>query len=198
MGGLMSQVLGKDKDDPPEKKDPYDGLSPEQKVHAAACSGDVKTLEQLHAEGVDLNTPRDQDGLAALDSCAWSGNVAGALALLKFGADPSATQQAIVGAAAWGSNELLEALLDAGGPVDQEMGNYTALHWAVEMGIEDCSCTLVKRGAWKLEPQQDLVLLRARRKRYRELLECIAEADPARKEECVAIPWWHCANCEIL
>lgn len=54
----------------------------------------------------------------ALDSCSWSGVTAGAHALLRLGADPSRTVQAVVGAASWGNTDHLETLIDVGGPAD--------------------------------------------------------------------------------
>ncbi|CAK0843998.1 unnamed protein product [Prorocentrum cordatum] len=133
-------------------------------------------LEELAAEGVDLNKPRDPDGLLPIDACAWSGCTSGVMALLRLGASASKSVQAVAGAAAWGHPELLEALLAAGGPVDQDFSNSTPLRWAVEMSHEDCAEILVRYGAWKAEPEQDAVLGRARRKRLRSLLDAIAQA----------------------
>eukprot|EP00435_Cladocopium_sp_Y103_P033812 s777_g8.t1 len=110
------------------KKDPYAELTDSLKVHAAACNND---------DGVDFNEPRPQDGYYALDSCAWSGNVDAIKVLLEHGADPSITMQAVVGAASWGDPEMLEALIDAGGHVDQELNSETALRWAVQFGHEE-------------------------------------------------------------
>lgn len=197
MGGVITRVL-KAKKDPPLKKDKYEGLTPSQKVHAAACDGDVAELERLAAEGVDMNEPRHPDGLMALDACAFSGCMEGAMTLIRLGADPAQTVQAVVGAATWGNPELLEALLEKGGPVDQELSQQTALRWAVEYGNEDCAVILVRRGAWKLEPLQDLVLMRAQSRRMRQLLESIAQADPERAEDCVLQPCWRSCGCEVL
>ncbi|CAK9030026.1 unnamed protein product [Durusdinium trenchii] len=163
------------------KKDPYADLTPELKVHAAACNNDVKMLEKLAKDGVDFNEPRPQDGYYALDSCAWSGNVEAINVLLQHGADPSIT---------------LQALISAGGQVDQELNSETALRWAVQFGHEDCALLLVQKGAWKLEPNQELLLLRAKSRRMRKLLEGIAQVDPDRAADCVVPPCWK--TCEIL
>mmetsp|Transcript_1815 Transcript_1815/g.4035 ORF Transcript_1815/g.4035 Transcript_1815/m.4035 type:complete len:202 (+) Transcript_1815:75-680(+) len=201
MGSVMMHMLMavKAKVDPPLKapgSDPYEGLSPEQMVHAAACNDDVKTLERLAQEGADLNAPREPDGLLALDATSWSGCAAGSFALLRLGADASATQQAVCGAAAWGKAELLEALLDAGGPLDQELSQSTPLRWSVEMGHEDCSLVLQRKGAWKVEPDQEYVLRRAKGKRMAQFLQCVAEEDPKRAAACVLPPYWK--TCDIL
>jgi len=171
-------------------------LTKDQQVHAAAANGDIQMLEELAAAGVDLNKPRDPDGLMPIDACAWSGCTSGVMALLRLGASASKSVQAVAGAAAWGHPELLEALLAAGGPVDQEFSNSTPLRWAVEMSHEECAEILVRYGAWKEEPEQDAVLRRARSKRLRSLLDAIAEADPARASECVVLPCWK--SCEVL
>eukprot|EP00434_Breviolum_minutum_P035652 symbB.v1.2.031563.t1/scaffold3637.1/size52925/1 len=130
------------------KKDPYAELTDEMKVHAAACNNDVKMLEKLAKElrhesgsnvpgmehcfrckdGIDFNVPRPQDGYYALDSCAWSGNVDAIKVLLAHGADPSITLQAVVGAASWGDPEMLEALIDAGGQLDQDIRSISCLN----------------------------------------------------------------------
>eukprot|EP00931_Biecheleriopsis_adriatica_P011353 TRINITY_DN112442_c0_g1_i1.p1 TRINITY_DN112442_c0_g1~~TRINITY_DN112442_c0_g1_i1.p1 ORF type:complete len:196 (-),score=42.53 TRINITY_DN112442_c0_g1_i1:71-658(-) len=177
-------------------KDPYADLTPELTVHAAACSDDVKQLEKLAEEGVDLNQPRPQDGYYALDACAWSGAVAGTKALLRLGADPTDTLQAVVGAVTWGHYDVLEALLEAGAPVDQELSGETALRWAIQFGHEDCAVLLVKKGAWKLEPNQEMILRRAKGKRMKTLLESIAQLDPDRAADCVLPPCWR--TCNIL
>lgn len=131
-----------------------------------------------------------QDGYYALDSCAWSGNVEAIKVLLEHGADPSLTAQAVVGAASWGDPEMLEALIDAGGPVDQELTNETALRWAVQFGHEDCGLLLVRKGAWQLEPNQELLLMRAKSRRMRKLLAAIAQLEPDRAADCVVPPCW--------
>ena len=178
------------------KKDPYAELTDEMKVHAAACNNDVKMLEKLAKDGIDFNVPRPQDGYYALDSCAWSGNVDAIKVLLAHGADPSITLQAVVGAASWGDPEMLEALIDAGGQLDQELSSETPLRWAVQFGHEDCALVLVKKGAWKLEPNQEILLRRAKSRRMRQLLESIAQIDPDRAADCVVPPCWK--SCEIL
>ncbi|CAE7616772.1 ASB3 [Symbiodinium natans] len=175
-------------EDAKKGEDPYANLEPELKVHAAACNNDVKMLEKLGEEGIDFNQPRPQDGYYALDSCAWSGNEDAIKMLLRHGADPSITLQAVVGAASWGDPDLLKVLLDAGGPVDQELSNETALRWAVQYGHEDCAVLLVKKGAWQLETNQEIVLIRAKGRRMRKLLESIAQADPDRAADCVVPP----------
>jgi len=192
MGSVCSR---KAKLEPPLVKNPYEGLTPAQQVHAAACSEDVAHIEKLAAEGVDLNEPREMDNFLALDSCAWSGVTGGAHALLRLGADPSLTMQAIVGAAAWGNAELLDALLAAGGPVDQELSDSTALRWAVEMNQEESVEVLVKHGGWRKEPQQDWVLMRLKRKRMEKALTAIAKEDPEIAEDCVLPPYW--SGCTI-
>jgi len=199
----LAKSKAKTEDDPPRRDLPQyqfdkDGnpLTKDQQVHAAACNGDVQMLEELAAEGVDLNKPRDPDGLLPIDACAWSGCTSGVMALLRLGASASKSVQAVAGAAAWGHPELLEALLAAGGPVDQDFSNSTPLRWAVEMSHEDCAEILVRYGAWKAEPEQDAVLGRARRKRLRSLLDAIAQVDPARAPDCVVVPCWK--SCEIL
>ncbi|CAJ1389481.1 unnamed protein product, partial [Effrenium voratum] len=164
--------------------DPYADLEPALKVHAAACNNDIKMLEKLAEAGVDFNTPRPQDGYYALDACAWSGNFDSINMLIRHGADASITLQAVVGAASWGSPEMLEALISAGGPINQELCSESALRWAVQFGHEDCAILLVKKGAWKLEPNQEILLLRAKGKRMRQLLECIAQLDPDRAADC--------------
>ncbi|CAE7560314.1 unnamed protein product [Symbiodinium pilosum] len=142
-------------------------------------------LEKLGEEGVDFNTPRPQDGYYALDACAWSGNEDAIKMLLRHGADPSITLQAVVGAASWGDPDLLKVLLDAGGPVDQELSNETALRWAVQYGHEDCAILLVQKGGWRLETNQELVLRRAKGRKMRKLLGSIAQVDPDRAADCV-------------
>eukprot|EP00439_Symbiodinium_sp_Y106_P085734 s558_g29.t1 len=130
---LTRKLKGED-----EKKaeDPYANLEPELKVHAAACNNDVKMLEKLGEERLRkslFHRPYlacTQDGYYALDACAWSGNEDAIKMLLRHGADPAITLQAVVGAASWGDPDLLKVLLDAGGPVDQELSNETALRWA--------------------------------------------------------------------
>mmetsp|Transcript_36087 Transcript_36087/g.84594 ORF Transcript_36087/g.84594 Transcript_36087/m.84594 type:complete len:197 (-) Transcript_36087:200-790(-) len=179
-------------EDPP--KDPYEGLTPEETVHAAACTDDVETIARLGAEGVDLNTRRAQDGLFPLDACSWSGSDLAALALLRAGADASQSIKAVVGAASWGHYELLKCLLEGGAQVDQEMSNYTALRWALFMDHEDCAELLLSHGALKLEEEKSAVLLQARQKRMQKFLEEAAKAHPDLASECV-LPK---SSCEIL
>mmetsp|Transcript_78176 Transcript_78176/g.205176 ORF Transcript_78176/g.205176 Transcript_78176/m.205176 type:complete len:200 (-) Transcript_78176:22-621(-) len=199
MGFAFSRLpLPGKKEDPPLSGQRYEGLSDEQKVHAAACNNDIRMLELLVEEGVSLDAPREQDGLSALDACAWSGATQGTLALLRLGADPRQTVQAVCGAAAWGNAEILEAMLDAGGPADQEHSQSSALRWSIEMGNEDCAEILVRKGAWKEEPEKDFLLRRAKKRRWKLLLDRIAEVDPSRKEECVLPPTFFDAYCTVL
>jgi len=162
----------------------YENLSPEEKLHAAACDDNVDLLEELAKEGVDLNAPR-QDGGTALDACAWSGSVLGAETLLKLGADPAATVQALAGAASWGHARLLEMLLAKGGKVNQEHGNFTALRWAIEMNHEDCAVALQRYDAIALELKQVGMLKRARQSGMRQFLEAVTEAHPELAQDCV-------------
>jgi len=185
---------GKAKEDPLIKKDPYANLSPDQKVHAAACNGDIVELERLAAEGVSLTEPREGDGNYPLDSCAWLGHQDAAMALLRLGADPVMNVQAVVGAATWGHAELLEVLLDGGARLDQDLSNETALRWAVQMNNEECAEVLVKKGAWKLETNKDILISRAKGKGMRKLLECIVQVDPDRAADCVINP----CSCNIM
>mmetsp|Transcript_8138 Transcript_8138/g.22502 ORF Transcript_8138/g.22502 Transcript_8138/m.22502 type:complete len:195 (-) Transcript_8138:43-627(-) len=194
MGSACSRR--KAKEDPPMTKNPYEALTPAQQVHAAACNGDVKHIEKLAAEGVDFNTPRQPDNFHALDACAWCEATECGLALLRLGADPCLTMQAVVGAAANGSQELLVALLDAGGPVDQELSDSSALRWAIEMNQEECAEILLKRGAWEKEPEQDWLLARFKRKRMAKALAAVATLDPSLAEDCVMPPYW--SGCSML
>jgi len=203
MGLFSSKVKGDDNGTLANKyRYDKDGkeLTKEQMVHAAACHDDVEMIEQLAAEGVDLNSARsswgDQDGLLPIDSAIWSGKHKGVMALLRLGASAKDSKQAVAGAATWGHAEMLEALLKAGGPVDQEFSQSSPLRWAVEFSHEECAEILVRHGAWKLESAKEIVLRKAKRKRMRELLEAIAEADPAIAADC-EIPSC-CRSCEIL
>jgi len=175
----------------------YEGLTPDQMVHAAACSGDIGKLEELAAEGVDLDRPRDIDGYTALDACCWSGGSDGALALLRLGAKPARSIQAMVGAASWGHAELLEAMIKHGGPVNQELSDSTVLRWAVETNQEDSALVLLRHGAWELENQQEWLLRRLKRKGMARALEAVAEADPEWAAECV-MPTGLAATCALL
>mmetsp|Transcript_70944 Transcript_70944/g.154132 ORF Transcript_70944/g.154132 Transcript_70944/m.154132 type:complete len:206 (+) Transcript_70944:73-690(+) len=194
----VERRFGSEKEKIDKPSDPYSELSVSQKVHAAACNDDVELIDRLAEQGADFNEPRDQDGLRALDACAWSGSGAGALALLRHGADPKQTVQAIVGAAAWGKPELLKKLLDGGGDMNQEHSNYTALRWAVEMSHEECAVVLMLAGAWKTEPEQDVIVAQARRRRLRTFLAAVAEQDPVRAKDCILPPWWKCDGCAVL
>ncbi|CAE7940454.1 Protein YIPF1 [Symbiodinium microadriaticum] len=104
------QRLTRQGEDEKKGEDIYADLEPELKVHAAACNNDVKMLEKLGEESL----------------------------LQQEGVDFNQPRpQAIVGAASWGDPDLLKVLLDAGGPVDQELSNETALRWAVQYGHEE-------------------------------------------------------------
>jgi hypothetical protein len=174
------------KPQPRSKFDPsrYDNLSPIEKLHAAACDDNTELIEELAKEGVDLDAARE-DGQTALDACAWSGSIRGAETLLNCGADPAATVQALAGAASWGHAEMLKMLLEKGGKVNQEHGNYTALRWAIEMGNEDCAVVLQKFDAIALEEKQVGILKRARQSGMREFLAAVAEAHPDLAQDCV-------------
>jgi len=180
----------KSKEDPPLKdRSKYEGLDPEQQVHAACCEDDVEYLERLATAGVNLDALRKPDNLHALDACAWAGNTDCGQALLRHGASPAKTVQAIVGATAWGSCKFLEAMLKLDGPVDQEMSDSTAAHWAVQMNQEEALEVLLRYGAWEKEPEQDLLLERIKRKRWQKQLNIIAEHDPDVAEDCVLPPY---------
>mmetsp|Transcript_42464 Transcript_42464/g.74442 ORF Transcript_42464/g.74442 Transcript_42464/m.74442 type:complete len:200 (+) Transcript_42464:95-694(+) len=199
MGGVCGRRKPKALD-PEERKRKYAGLEPEEQLMAAACENDVQKMESLAKEGVDLHARRKEDGLFALDQCAWSGNDIGCACLLRLGADPSQSLQAVVGCATWGHTEILEAMLEGGAQVDQEFGNFTALQWACEMPHEECAKILIKYGAWKLEPNQATVLRRLKGLRSEGAKEClaaIAAADPERAKDCVMPPWWAC-QCQVL
>jgi ankyrin repeat protein len=177
---------------PPKKERPfkffhpsrYENLSPQEKLHAAACDDNADLIEQLAKKGVDLNAPR-QDGQTALDACAWSGSTVSAEALLDVGADPAVTVQALCGAASWGHAELLEAMLAKGGKVNQEHGNYTSLQWAINQGHEDCAVVLQKHDAIALEDNQAAVIKKARRGGMSEFLQMVAQAHPDLAQDCV-------------
>jgi ankyrin repeat protein len=162
----------------------YENLSQEEKLHAAACDDNAELIEQLAAQGVDLNAPR-QDGQTALDACTWSGSTLGAETLLDCGADPASTLQAIAGCASWGHAGLLETMLAKGGKVNQEHGNYTSLRWAIEMGHEDCAVVLQKYDAIAFEEKQTQLLKRARQGVMREFLQMVADAHPDLAQDCV-------------
>jgi len=199
MGGVCSRRAQKAKPDTPTASSSYEGLTPGQQVHAAACNGDVKHIEKLAAEGVDLNVPRESDGFMALDACAWSGTTEGAEALIRLGADPARTMQAVVGAAAWGNTDLLEAMLRVGGPVDQELSDSTALRWAVEMNQEESAEVLLRHGAWAREPQQAWVLMRLKRKRMARALDAVAKEDPDLAKDCELPPYWSdWSGCHVM
>jgi hypothetical protein len=170
----------------------YENLSPGEKLHAAACDDNVPLIEELAKEGVDLNEPR-QDGGTALDACAWSGSLAGAEALLRHGADPAATVQALAGAASWGHTALLEMLLAKGGKVNQEHGNFTSLRWAIEMGHEDCAVVLQKYDAISKQANQAGILKRARHSGMREFLQAVADMHPELAQDCVIRAGDRCA-----
>jgi len=178
------------------KSSKYDGLTLEQQVHAAACEGDVAQIERLGEEGVDMNELRQPDALHPLDAVAWSMKVEAGEALLRHGSDPARSTKAIVGAAACGTWEFLDLMLQKGGPADQEMSDSTAIRWAAEMNQEECVEVLLKHGAWELEPEQDMVLARLKRKRMARALAAIAALDPDVADECVLPPYW--TSCDLL
>jgi len=171
----------------PVRIDPskYDGLSPEEKLHAAACDDNVELLEEIAAEGeVDLDCPRDGDALTALDSCAWSGCRMSSRALLRLGADPAKTVQAVCGLATWGHAELLEVMLEKGGNPGQEYSNYSALRWTLEYGHEDCAMVLLKHGALDVEEDRTSVLRCARQAKMKTFLQKVIETKPELADEC--------------
>mmetsp|Transcript_11383 Transcript_11383/g.25094 ORF Transcript_11383/g.25094 Transcript_11383/m.25094 type:complete len:196 (-) Transcript_11383:328-915(-) len=195
MGGVCARR--KEKEDPAIKKNPYEGLTLDQQVHAAACNCDTAYIERLGEEGkADLNCRREPDACVALDSVAWCGATDCALALLKYGADPSLTTHAIVGAASTGEPKMLEAMLKAGGPANQEMSDCSALRWAAEANQEECVILLLEHGAWKAEEDQDTVLRKFKRRRMKNALAKLAEMYPILAEDCVCPAWY--AQCPLL
>ena len=125
----------------------------EERLHAAAASGDVDLVRELLSFGGDPNRHDERTGLTALQVAAARGDDTAVRALLGGGADVLVTersgQTALHKAAEHGSTEVVSALLRAGAVVDAPVATtgQTPLHLAVRHGNADAARVLLAAGA---------------------------------------------------
>ncbi|CAH1249880.1 LRRIQ4 [Branchiostoma lanceolatum] len=126
----------------------------EQELRDAAGLGDEVRVQQLLAEGVDVNAA-DDDGRTALHSAAQNGHTGTVQALLKAGATVDARTMQHIGnrtplhlAAENGHTGPVQALLAAGADINaRDIMKKTPLHHAANDGHPECVKVLLKAGA---------------------------------------------------
>jgi ankyrin repeat protein len=116
----------------------------------AARIGDLPTVKNYLAQGVDVNT-RGSEGLTALIDAAQEGKQDVVVLLLSRSADINAKTDygltALIGASRYGHLEIVELLLSKGAKVNikDNYGN-TALSVATDQGYRDIVKLLLKNG----------------------------------------------------
>ena len=123
-------------------------------LRRAAYDGNVETVEDLLAKGVDKDT-RGQFGYTALMAAAMMGHTSIVLLLLNKGADLEARngvasrgENALLLAATFGHTYVAKLLLDKGADIEaRNRQGYTAVMKAAEAGHADLVMQLADRGA---------------------------------------------------
>jgi len=125
-------------------------------LHATVVSGDIQAIEDLLAQGADVNAKGEQ-GWSALHLAAVFGHKDIAELLIEKGADVNAKSGATLrdeditalhGACRHGQKGVAELLIAKGADVNAKSKNgYTPLHVAVREGYRDVAELLIANGA---------------------------------------------------
>ncbi|GAA0970692.1 ankyrin repeat domain-containing protein [Actinocorallia libanotica] len=128
-------------------------MSGELTLVEAAREGKLDRVNALIAGGAEVDRP-DEEGTTALYAASVEGRVDVVRALLAAGADPDLLSLGdsdglpLCGAACWGHEETVAALLAGGAAVDgTEQRGWTALRWAVSNGRTGTVALLLEAGA---------------------------------------------------
>jgi len=117
----------------------------------AASDGDLKTVEAMLKDGIDVNV-RDWDDLTALIPAASSGHLEICKLLVEKGIDVNAKDKdgitALMEASIMGHTKIVEFLLESGAEVDEAASSdVTALWLAASEGRIDVMKILLEKGA---------------------------------------------------
>ncbi|GKY92051.1 hypothetical protein MPSEU_000176600 [Mayamaea pseudoterrestris] len=125
--------------------------SPGARLVGAASDGDLKAIQNMLKDGIDVNF-RDWDQLTALIPASSSGNLDIVKFLIKEGIDVNAKDKdgitALMEASIMGHSKVVEFLLEKGADVAASANSgVTSLWLAASAGKADCIKALVKKGA---------------------------------------------------
>jgi ankyrin repeat protein len=124
-----------------------------ERLFAAAKTGDLDTLNELLAEGINLEARRGPNGFTALHEAIWDKQSSFARALISAGSDirarvPVGNFEPIHLAAQQGDLSTVEALLASGAPVDARSDDgEVPLHFATATDQVDIVRFLLDNGA---------------------------------------------------